>query len=483
MEFETDEQLPTFEPYVATAFDHSMPRIHLAAFLTFSLDEPSKAIPILEHGVERLLKHLPFLTGNVAFSTRVLGKENVFEIQPPTKQFLLQHPMFRIKYHERPIFSRYSRHVVAQDILLNEDIIPIPFALVEDYPSPVFRLQANVMPDGIILCYNFHHTAIDGVGIAVIMDTLAAFCRSPNAGPEIIRTNPLKEQASRRKISEAATALSIKGHSQNEDLPSLCKPTPSSIPDIPASRKFVLGADKIAKLRTECAAILNNQSNPHASKISSNTILAAVIWLCTIRAIIKTEPTPTPTPTKSCAVLVTEARSKLRPKLPLSYIGNAVILHDVYTPLAAIIASTTSSNNNTHISPRLDHDDVKLLAELASLVHTALGSVADETIRELISANAASDNWAANARPRDVTVSSLRSFPTYQLDFGPVLGPVRDFDLPDHRIPDQAWIMPARYKGRSSPWEVRLTLDPAVMGNVEKDRLMMWLGLREVSKM
>ena len=60
---------------------------------------------------------------------------------------------------------------------------------------------------------------------------------------------------------------------------------------------------------------------------------------------------------------------------------------------------------------------------------------------------------------------------------------MRDFDLPDHRIPDQAWIMPARYKGRSSPWEVRLTLEPAVMGNVEKDKLMMWLGPREVSKM
>ncbi|OQD62953.1 hypothetical protein PENPOL_c010G06330 [Penicillium polonicum] len=337
------------------------------------------------------------------------------------------------------------------------------------------------MPDGIILCYNFHHTAIDGIGVAVIMDALAAFCRSPNAGPEIIPTNPLKEQESRRKISEAASALSTKGHSQNEDIPSLCEPTPSSIPYIPASRKFVLDADKIAKLRTECATILKNQSNPHASKISSNNIVAAVIWLCTIRAIIKTEPTPTPT--KSCAMLVTEARSKLRPKLPLSYIGNAVILHDVYTPLTAIIASTTSSNNNTHISPRVDHDDINLLAELASLVHTALGSVADGTIRELISANAASDNWAANARPGDVTVSSLRSFPTYQLDFGPVLGPVRDFDLPDHRIPDQAWIMPARYKGRSSPWEVRLTLEPSVMGNVEKDKLMMWLGPREVSKM
>ncbi|CAI7638943.1 unnamed protein product [Penicillium palitans] len=480
MEFETDEQLPTFEPYVASSFDHSMPRIHLAAFLTFSLDEPSKAIPILEDGVERLVKYLPFLTGNVACSTRVPGKEKVFEIQPPTKQFLLQHPMFRIKYHEQPIFSRYSRHVVAQDIFLNEDIIPIPFALAEDYPSPIFRFQVNVMPDGIISCYNFHHTAIDGIGTAVIMDALAALCRSPNAGPEIIQTNPLKEQESRLKIFKAGSALSIKGHSQNENLSSLCEPTPRWIPPIPASRKFVLDADKIAKLRTECATILNNQSNPHASKISSNTILTALIWLCTIRAIIKTEPTPTPT--KSCAVLVAEARSKLRPKLPLSYIGNAVIFHDVYTPLAAIVSSTTGSNNKTHTTPRLDYDDIKLLAELASAVYTALGSISDENIREFISASAASDNWAPSTRPRDVIVSSLRSIPTYQLDFGPALGPVRDFDLPEHRVPGQAWIFPARYKGRSSPWEVRLTLEPAIMGNVEKDRLMMWLGPREVSK-
>ncbi|KAF4770713.1 hypothetical protein N7455_007128 [Penicillium solitum] len=480
MEFETDEELPTFEPYVATSFDHSMSRVHLAAFLTFSLNESSKAIPILEHGVERLIQYLPFLTGNVAFSTRVPGKDNVFEIQPPTKQFLLQLPMLRIKYHEQPIFSRYSRHVVAQDIFLNEDIIPIPFALAEDYPSPVIRFQANIMPDGIILCYNFHHTAIDGIGTAVILDALAALCRSPNAGPEIIRTNPLKEQQIRLKIFEAASALSIKGHSQNADLSSLCKLMPSSIPYIPTSRNFVLNADKIAKLKTECATILKNKSNPHASKISSNTIFTAVIWLCTIRAIIKTEPTPTPT--KSCAALVTEAWSKLRPKLPPSYIGNAVILHDVYTPLAAIISSTTGSKNKTHITPRIDRDDIKLLAELASSVHTALGSVNNETIQKLISANAASDNWAANTRPRDVVISSLRSFPTYEHDFGPVLGPVRDFDLPEYLFPGQAWIFPARYKGRSSPWEVRLALEPAVMGNVQRDRLMMWLGRREISK-
>ncbi|KAK4867940.1 hypothetical protein LT330_007599 [Penicillium expansum] len=421
MEFETDEQLPpTFEPYVATPLDHSMTPTHLAAFLTFSLDKPFKAIPILEAGVTRL------------------------------------------------------------DIVLSEDIIPIPFALAEDYPSPIFRFQANVMPDGIILCFNFHHTAIDGIGIAGIMDALAVCCRDPDAGPEILRTSPLKEQQSRLQIFEAASGLNIKGHYQKQDLPSPCEPTPSSMPYSLTSRKFVLDAEKIAKLRTECATILKNQSNPHASKISSNTTLAAVIWLCTIRANIKTKPTPAPT--KSCALLVTEARSKLRPKLPLSYIGNAVILQPVYTPLTAIVSSTTSSNYNTHITPRLDYDDIKLLAELTSSVHNALGSVCDETIRELISAIAASDNWAANPRPNDVIISSLRSFPTYSLDFGPGFGPVRDFDMPERRIPGQAWIMPARYKGQSSPWEVRLTLDPGVMGNIEKDRLMTWLGPREVSK-
>lgn len=42
--------------------------------------------------------------------------------------------------------------------------------------------------------------------------------------------------------------------------------------------------------------------------------------------------------------------------------------------------------------------------------------------------------------------------------------------------------MPARYKGRSSPWEVRLTLEPGLWERFKKDRLMMWPGPREVSK-
>ncbi|CAI7610167.1 unnamed protein product [Penicillium glandicola] len=465
-------ELPTFEPYVATPFDHSMLPTHLAAFFTFSLDEPSEAIPILEAGVARLVSYLPFLTGNVALSSRVPYKKNVVEIQPPTKQFLSQHPIFR------PIFSRHSRHIVARDIFLNEDIIPIPFALSEDYPSPVCRFQVNIMPDGIILCCNFHHSAIDGIGAASIIEALAVCCRSPDAGPEMLPTNPLKEQQSRLRIFEAASTLSMKGNSQKEDVLSPREPTLSSISYIPASRKLMLDADKIAKLRTACAIALKDQSIPQASKISSNTILTAVIWLCTIRAIIKNDPTRT----NSRAMLVSEARSKLRPKLPLSYIGNAVILHEVYTPLAAIASSISGSNNNSPVTPRLDHDDIKLLAELASLVHAALGSVTEETVREFISASAANDDWTANESPGDITISSLRVFQTYQLDFGPVLGPLRDFDLPERRVPGKAWILPVRYKDWSSPWEVRLTLEPGIMENVEKDRLMMWLGPGEVSK-
>ncbi|KAJ6142932.1 Transferase [Penicillium samsonianum] len=100
-------------------------------------------------------------------------------------------------------------------------------------------------------------------------------------------------------------------------------------------------------------------------------------------------------------MLVSEARSKLQPKLPLSYIGNALILHKVYTPLTTNAFSMTDSNDKTHTKPCRDHD-IKLLAELASSVHAALGSVADETIWELISASAASDEWAANPHARDL---------------------------------------------------------------------------------
>jgi NRPS condensation-like uncharacterized protein len=42
------------------------------------------------------------------------------------------------------------------------DFIPLSFDMGVDDRSPVFRIQVNVMLDGVIVCFAFHHMALDG---------------------------------------------------------------------------------------------------------------------------------------------------------------------------------------------------------------------------------------------------------------------------------------------------------------------------------
>ncbi|KAJ6050222.1 Transferase [Penicillium canescens] len=157
--------LLTFEPYVLTPLVHNVPGIHMSFFLTFYIDEPSLAIPPLEAGVNRLIELLPFLAGNVTPSIQLKGKENVYEVQPPTAKFLQEHSMLRIKYHEHYVSPKSpGAFSFSNESSIDERFIPMPFEMALAELIPVLRLQANVMHDSIVLCISFHHMAIDGYG-------------------------------------------------------------------------------------------------------------------------------------------------------------------------------------------------------------------------------------------------------------------------------------------------------------------------------
>jgi hypothetical protein len=477
--------LPTFEPYVLTHLDHHVPPVHLAAFFTFHLDEPSKGIPVLEAGVARLIDLLPFLTGNIASSNRVPGKQNVLEVQPPTERFLLQHPMFRTVDHDQSISPKSGNPIVSYDDLANEEFIPIPFKFMGVDPSPVFRFQVNLMLDGIILCLHFHHQALDGIGVLGVAKALAACCRVPNASLDDIETSLESQNAARRTISEAASLSNITRKPEEDYPPVACETTPIITTEAFLSRKFVLDAERIKYLQKECAIILQNQSDITDPRISGNVIVTAVLWLCTIRARFGQLTTNDELiGASSSALMFTEIRSTLQPPLPMSYMGNALVFALSDAPVKPIVfSSAPHSKGDLRTTAYIDPNDIHLLAGLARYLRAALQSVTNEYVRELISNRAAAVDWTPTARPVDINISSLRFFNFYDLDFGPSLGPVKDFDLPENRVPGIVWVMPARGQPQSSPWELRLTQQAELMEKVQNDRLILWLSPRTTAKL
>lgn len=450
---------PLFEPYVLTPFDHLILPIHFGCFLTFYPDDISKSIGTLEAGVTRLVSLLPFLCGNMVPSSKLAEK---FEVQPPAAEFLQEHPMLKIKYHDQSIRA-------AKEGPSNEIFLPISYEQATENLTPICRFQVNAMSDGIMLCFNFLHMAIDGIGIFNVSKALAACCRDPNARSESLETGGLQEAKCRREIFEAASAVRTKD-------PPLKDWNAATGLDSrpPVSARLVMEAEKVAQLKNSCTKLLRR-------KISSSTIVMAAVWLCFIRARFGQKNPEEPNPTESCLVVVSDARSKLKPILPFSYIGNALVTTEAYISIESVVASMDSSNYTSRSSGCVESSDVNLLANLANSIHEAIQSVTDDFIREILSNYSKREDWTPQLG--DLFVSVVRPLNAYELDFGANLGPVKDFDLPEDRFAGSSWILPAPGKGGSGAWEVRVTLEPVVMDRLNDDGLMKWLKPNSVSKL
>jgi hypothetical protein len=467
---------PAFEPYVLTPFDHSMISIHLPCLMTFYPDDLSSAVAVLETGVQRLVELLPFLSGNVTSSSRVIGKENAMEVQPPTAEFLQKHPMLKVKTHQKYANPMNRKHI-HDDLRSNEDLLPVAFEMGAEEFSPIFRLQINAMIDAIIVSTSFNHMALDGIGVVNTLKALSVCCRNPDASPDDLPTTPQQEEKSRQEIFKAASAPNISDQLRADYGAFDWIPMYDEISERPISRNLVLDATKIETLKTACTNLLRRRSLGPVARLSSNTIASAVVWLCLIRArygynAMQGEEMPL----KSCMLVAVNARPKLEKILSASYMGNGLITVESYTPIQQIISSFNQSRSSSNRPKNVDPEDIHHLTEVALSLHDSLQSVTTDYVRGVISNVFKKNDWASSPRPGDFVLSSLRSFKLYELDFGPLLGPVKDIDISQNRIPGISWLKPSGVEGRMAPWEVRIALDAATMERMESDGLMKWLS-------
>lgn len=480
------ESLPTFEPYVLSPLDHNTGPIHLSCFFTFYLQSPSFAIPVLEEGVSRLIKLLPFLAGNITASSQLPGKENVYEVQPPTAGILQDYPMLKIRHHKQAVTPESPSGNFSYNSILNENFIPLPFTMATEELSPVLRFQANVMQDGVILCLCFHHLAMDGTGAINVMRSLAECCKDPRLGLNALQTDPYKEAQTRRSILEAGLVQGAQSelHGHFGAMPELS--------DAPISRILTLDPEKIRYLREASTSLLRGRLGIQDVSLSNHVIISAVLWLSIIRSRYGPMTSKdakdatshkTPIQKDSHFVTVSEIRNILQPALPQSYMGNALAIVETHISIERVISHSGSSEGQLFTSNGVGTSDIHLLAEMALSVHKVLHQVTDKYVRRLISQISTSSDWTASPRVGDLCLSSIRNLKFYDLDFGPHMGLVRNFDIPENRLAGVAWALPARFSGSSAPWEIRLSLEPAVMERVQMDTLIKWAGLRNLSKL
>lgn len=474
---------PSFDPYVLTQLDHTIPPFHVSGFLTFHIREPNNAIPALEAAVARLVVLLPFLSGNVTSSSRLAGKKNVLEVQPPSEDFLSQHPMLVVKNHDLSIIPGGSSSTVSYDDISNDNFLPIPLEFTG--VDRVWRFQANVMLDGIILSFTINHQAFDGVGALNIIRAFATCCRNPNADVDSLPTNFEKESNIRKKISDAAHASATGAPDYYHSTEVASRPVDISTlnerAQDPVSRKLILDGGKVQRLRNACS--VEGHPKDQGTLLSGNTIVTAILWICLIRARFGSQAEGSQPPAVSSAAMISDLRSKLRPKLPMSYLGNAIGSAWTSIPVEQVLSSTPHVNCDSRTVARMNPHYIKIVANAAKQLQNAVQTISDGYVRNMISEKNAADNWESQPIMADMHVSSLRQLNVYALDFGPTLGRLSNFDMPENRFPGLAWILPAHGKSQSSPWEVRLTLEPETMEKIEKDPLLRWCSSGTLSKL
>ncbi|PLB43979.1 hypothetical protein P170DRAFT_480921 [Aspergillus steynii IBT 23096] len=468
----------SFEPYTLTPLDWVNLPIHVPLVFVFTPPSIPAGVEALEHGISRLVAQLPFLAGNV-----VLHPGNGGSVEPPSDKYLEEDPVIRIETHPQSISIIHEPNFGFNDSLSSDTFLPIPMSLNVKEISPVIRFCINVMTDGLILCISIHHAAMDGLGVMNIVRMIGLCCASP--GKPRLPVSPLTEASVRARLSNISTDGSFM------DMQSYGPDHWSQSRLI--SCEFLFSAKRIRQLGILCNVALKqsclekdagNGDRKSVNELSTSDVFSALLWLCTTRARSRAQLLSPPSNTYATettrlgvAVSIRDIRDILKPPIPLTYLGNAMVVasdthvrHEMEAPRA-----TTATS--------IDKDEVLVLANLASKVRHTIQVVDGHYVRQVVRhIKASQDCQDASFYFPDTFVTNLRLLDLRQWDFGPVLGQIVNFDHLETRINGLCSIHP-RCGGTSgeSPWKVRVNLEPEAMDRLRGDALIRWAAEKDTA--
>ncbi|KZW00818.1 hypothetical protein EXIGLDRAFT_720436 [Exidia glandulosa HHB12029] len=307
------------DDYEPCAFDQVTFRgyiSHLCCFPAQGSASFASTHTILRKGLAKVLQDAPFLTGwvNVASInpqwTTVTGPYDVDAVDDVLEFADLRGNFDYVAWREQ----RFS---VADLLQSQQYAFPTP----EVYPAPVIRARLTLMDGGATLAVWFHHAAIDGSGAARFWSAWAAACRG--------------------EALEGGLALTPR-----YTVPAGLKGTPSLHPGYDphpeaggrppsVTTRLWFSDDRLKALKDKAT-----QDAPTGGWVSSHDVLAALFW--TKLAPIMGRPDD-----MGLAVIV-NARARLDPPLPVSYIGNCV--YAAIAPAPARSLSTAARAIRTAVS-------------------------------------------------------------------------------------------------------------------------------------
>ena len=423
-----------------TPIDHLMTRRHLFFLLYFPLSDPdiARIVSTFKSGLQRTFEALPILSGTVqpARQNEQSGSlcvgapwnsiDDVFRVNDLTS-YDLDYKDLRRNHFPITLSDQYDLF----SILTSRSN---PFQV----ENPVMMAQINFIRNGMILVPFLHHSLMDGLGGAAVMEIWATFCRGENGANMISddmvnrerlmfsdetglwedireyvngseaydsgqRNRPIGSEASRRARGYSLTTCGFKSLATffTQRLPGLLRPITSSrhtfsAPQLPKKvdvEIFFFSHSRLATLKSiVSASVARDFPGPGDSKapayISTNDALSALVFACVTEARRSTKSTDTQQVETIPFGLTVSGRRLLMPPMSKKYIGNFSIFCHLDLSLDSVTAEPHNLANIAHdIRKRLAQLDDAYVKKLIGALRTV------DDISKVAPACRASKDW------------------------------------------------------------------------------------------
>ncbi|KAL8778293.1 MAG: hypothetical protein Q9213_007480 [Squamulea squamosa] len=370
--------------------------------LCFPIDQESRrseVIRLLQQASANLVEAIPILAGQVE------NYKDADTNEPTSGTFRVvpyHHPdgsNLRVKILDD--FVSYDNLCKAQapaPMLDETTLAPmkgLPHHYGDSDVTPVFIVQANFIPRGLILCFTGMHTVMDGNALGEIIKLFATLCRGEKLSAEDLTAANLDRTKLHLDLKPGQTVLSHPELAPKKD--DAQKDASAGLPPTAVWSYFHLANSKLVELKAEGAKDLT--SNP--PWVSTNDVVTAWLWRTIIRA-----RSPNIDMTKEATLLrAVNGRMRLDPPL-VKYLGNVIGLSAHKLAIKTLMSES--------------------LSKITQGVREATNLINDNYIRSMATLIASEPDkskltFGSDTPDRDLLVSSWASLPVFG-DFGKLLG-------------------------------------------------------------
>ena len=359
----------------------------------------SNIVAVLERAAAALLDAIPILAGQVVNhkeGSNDASTSGIFQVIP------YSHPNgspVKVKYLDD--FTSYEnfRGAGAPASMLDATVLAPMKGFPEHYSdtdvTPVFIVQANFIPGGLLLCCAGMHNVMDATGLGQVVRMFATLCRGAALSADDV---------SAATLDRAYLPIALKPTQSPMSHPELApKPgpaTPTNAENVPTSvwSYINISASKLRSLKAECLRDLASD----IAWVSTNDAVTAWFW----RTITEARRSRVNTEKDTTLLRAISGRQVLDPPLLGNYLGNVVICASCKLNMTSLIERPLSSSAQAvrKATNKIDDHYVRSFASLISM----------EPDRNKIS-------FSMNDPDHDFLISSWTSLPVYE-DFGNVIG-------------------------------------------------------------